>query len=204
MKYLKKFENKNSLLDILAELGRNSYDYHDIERVKQKIWEHQDEINMERWVTPLQITIQQLKNVELTKELIKAGADVNLKASARGETPIFKAVCTDILDMVKVIIDAGANVNIGNTMRNNPPLIIAYERYRNINDNEKEECLQIVHELIKAGADWNLKDSTNADRNHEDFIYYTNFYKQTKYFAKLYPDKYREYLIKKDSEEYNL
>lgn len=35
-------------------------------------------------------------------------------------------------------------------------------------------------------------------------LYTIQIFINTKYFAKLYPDKYREYLIKKDSEEYNL
>lgn len=101
-----------------------------------------------------------------------------------------------------MLIKAGADVNIGRIDINQPPLILAFNRY--ISSVREDKNLDIVHELIKAGADWSLKNSTNANRNHNDFIYYTDFYEMTDYFIEQYPEEYKKYLRNKKAELYNL
>lgn len=215
MRHLKYFENEDNeiLLKTLSDIGHldnslakqnQKYINEYLEKIKSaKIFinDHKDLVNYKGLfnIRPLQITIEQLKNVELTKALIEAGADVNLAINNDGDTPLDRAVCTDNIELVKLIIDAGADVNIGNIKKDDPPLIIAFRRY----------CaywrdIQIVYLLIESGADWNLKDSTNADRNHDDFINYTDFYKMTNHFINKYPEKYKEYLLKKQCDIYNI
>ena len=91
------------------------------------------------------------------------------------------------VEICKILIDAGADVNIiDNTSLKNTPLILA--SYHHYND--------VVKILIESGADWNKKDSYDRD-----FFHYSNIKKELK---NLYPDEYKEYLIKKDIEKYNL
>lgn len=56
---------------------------------------------------------------EITKMLIKAGADVNSRESVTGKTPIFNAYSYEI---IKGLIDAGADVNIQDTHEYNTVL----------------------------------------------------------------------------------
>lgn len=59
----------------------------------------------------------------------------------------------------------------------------------------------IIDEIIKAGADWNIKDNDGFD-----FLDYMNISnrKFIKPIIEKYSEKYQEYLLKKDLEQYNL
>jgi len=58
--------------------------------------------------------------------------------------------------------------------------------------------LEILEMLIDAGADWNVKDSEG-----DDFLTYT-LGGTERDIIKKYPEKYKEYLFKKEVEKYNL
>ena len=89
-------------------------------------------------------------NLELVRQLIKAGADVNVKDKdvwCFGEFPITLAALLGHLEIVQELIKAGADVNPSG---DSTPLHAAADR---------KENLEIVQELIKAGADVNAKDN---------------------------------------------
>ena len=72
--------------------------------------------------------------------------------------------------------------------------------------------IMLVKKLIKNGADLNVKNSAGHTPLCLSIFYdnrgYTFFdhlqYKDREKFKKLFPEKYKEYLIKKDAEKYNL
>lgn len=200
MRYIKTYEQRNTnLLTILTEFSNSKHK--DYDELKRLILKHKDLINVGFLLyKPISIAISS-SDIKMLQILIEFGADVNLPIS-HDITPIYEAVVSDNIEIIRMLIKAGADVNIGCTGINQPPLILAFNRYTNSVREDKN--LDIVHELIKAGADWSLKDSTNANRNHEDFIYYTDFYKMTDYFIKRYPEEYKKYLRNKKAELYNL
>lgn len=198
MKYIKYFESSDELIKILSDFKHNDIDY---DQLKTLIIKHKDSINAGNLYKPLIVAINS-SDTKMLQLLIEFGADVNLPITHDHITPIYRAVMTDNIDIVKIIIKAGANVNIGCTDINHPPLILAFKRY--INSVREEKNLDIVQELIKAGADWSLEDSTNANRNHNDFVYYIDYYKKSDYFIELYPEKYEEYLINKAANAYDI
>ena len=86
------------------------------------------------------------------------------------------------------MIDAGADVNIQNNYGSTALILSSLgSRY-----------LKTVQLLIEAGADWNIKN-----KHDKDFLdYLCDEY--IKIIIKYYPEKYKEYLIKKNAEKYNL
>lgn len=57
--------------------------------------------------------------------------------------------------------------------------------------------LEMIYELIRAGADWNAKDN-----NNKDFLDYLPNYKDE--IIRKFPDKYKDYLMKQDAGKYNI
>jgi len=91
------------------------------------------------------------------------------------------------LSLVKELIEAGANIDFQDD-DGETALMIASNFVH----------IEIVRELIKAGADWNIKDNDNRD--FLDHLL-TVIKKQ---IIEEFPEKYQNYLIKKDAEKYNL
>lgn len=200
MKYMKYFESNNfdELIKILTNFRNSDMDY---DELKTLLLKHKDLLNVGKFYKPITIAIS-LSDTKMLQLLIEFGANINLPISHKNETPIYNAIKTDNIEIIRMLIEAGADVNIGIMNINQPPLILAFNRY--INSSRDKKILDIIHELIKAGADWSLKDSTNANRNHNDFIYYTDFYNMTDYFIKRYPDQYNRYLMNKKVKIYNI
>ncbi len=107
------------------------------------------------------------EKLEMVKELIKAGADVNLPDN-KGTAPIGHIVSNHNidLDICKELIKAGADVNMQNNNKNTP-LMITIQYMNSINTEEELDedeigitimCKKIITELIKAGADVNIKN----------------------------------------------
>ena len=93
-------------------------------------------------------------NLELVRQLIKAGANVNVKdkdAIWFANFPMTLAASLGHLEIVQELIKAGADVNPGG---DSTPLHAA------------EKNLEIVKELIKAGADVNAKDNDGETPLH--------------------------------------
>ncbi|UYV68527.1 hypothetical protein LAZ67_6000048, partial [Cordylochernes scorpioides] len=83
------------------------------------------------------------------KELIKSGADINVK-NKRGNSPLHLAASKGNQDLVQYLVEAGADVNFLNAYRQSPlhSAVIGRE-------------LSTASYLIDAGADLNIKDIRN-------------------------------------------
>ena len=92
---------------------------------------------------------------KVVKELIKAGADVNMINNINHSALMISACCDDY-QVVKELIKAGADVNIRG-VRGHTALI-----YASYNGSSK-----VAKELIEAGADVNLSN----DKNKTALIY---------------------------------
>ncbi|XP_056007550.1 uncharacterized protein LOC125665455 [Ostrea edulis] len=118
-------------------------------------------------------------HVSIVKELVKAGADVNLR-DFRGNTPLKAASEEGHVSIVKELVKKGADVNMQNES-GDTPLVIACRKGHvsivkelvktragvNLQDYRgntplinayKKGHVRIVEELVKAGADVNVKD----------------------------------------------
>jgi ankyrin repeat protein len=93
------------------------------------------------------------------------------------------------LRRVKNIIKAGINLNTQDKSDRNRTALIYSAIY---------DYMDIIEELIKAGADWNIKDD-----NGKDFLFYLHTDNEHK-IKKQFPEQYKEYLMKKEAEKYNL
>lgn len=114
-----------------------------------------------------------------------------------GYTPFLYGVLFDCKKTVKLLIKNGSNVDKQADTHKDNGLIICVLR-------KQYEMLDI---LIDAGADWNIEDSEG-----NDFLDYFEQPLKRKYnivgnkdkIIKKYPEKYQEYLIKKEAKKYNL
>lgn len=103
---------------------------------------------------------------------------------------IFTAIQANRTDIVKKLVKNIDNINKKGGKNNDyTPLLLAGF----INN------LEIIEILIEAGADWN-KTYTDTEK---DFFYFMND-ENKKTIVEKYPKEYEKYLIKKDSDKYNL
>ena len=185
MKYIKKFENKK-VEDIFDAVM-----HHDIELVKKLINNGVDlNIKDNDGYTPLMRSMFVIEDSEkIIKLLIDAGANVNITDDNNGNTALILWIKSDwkntSTNKIKLLINAGADVNIKNNY-GNTALILASSRNQ----------IENVKLLIEAGADWNLKNDEDSD--------FLDYLSNNNVIIELYPDQYKEYLIKKDAEKYNL
>jgi ankyrin repeat protein len=102
-------------------------------------------------------------------------------------TPLLCAIHHNRFNILKKLIDFGANVNYADDNGFTPLMGAA-----------TENNLTYLQLLIDNGAKWNKKDLSNYDF----FNYITDEYK--KIIIEDYPEKYKDYLMRKDAEKYNL
>lgn len=178
MKYLRKFETA------LLEIDDDS-DVAHLNIIKKSI-DDGDDVNMDVCGSIAIIWAASRNYTEVVKMLIKAGADMNIK-NKYNNSALIGSVFNDHFESTKVLINAGADINTQDG-GDRTPLIYA----------SLHNKLNIVKLLIEAGSDWNIKDVSGEnfldclnDWNRDDIIYF-------------YPEKYKEYLIKKDAKKYNL
>jgi len=131
------------------------------------------------------------------------GIDIDFK-DTYNRTALFHA-CTSVdFYSIKKLLEKGANPNIQNN-DGNTALIYAYiiYKYRLSNPTSDieidiEDTLKVLIILITYGSDWNIKNKMG-----NDFLYYLD--KDIKDFIiNMFPDKYKDYLIKKDMDKYNM
>jgi ankyrin repeat protein len=105
-----------------------------------------------------------------------------------GWTVLLVAVYNNQLSIVKRLIRKGANLDLQNSTGMSAMMYAAnYGRTR------------ILKELIKAGADWNVENSFGVG--------FLNILKRTdaeKDIINEFPEQYKNYLIKKQGNKYNL
>lgn len=104
-----------------------------------------------------------------------------------GWTPATIAVYKGRKDMLDILLKNGADINFGNRL-GYTPLMIAGD----------ENDFTILTYLIEKDADWNIECETG-----EDFMYFTTD-EYLDIIIEDYPEKYKEYLSKKDAKKYNL
>lgn len=97
---------------------------------------------------PLINTVE-IRDIEMMKELIKAGANVNSKYSS--ETVLMTAISKNSLEMVKELIKNGADAKHYAEYNNN---LIMWA----LKDDNYDVDIDIIEELIKAGINVNDKN----------------------------------------------
>jgi len=132
--------------------------------------------------------------VSKVKDIMDNNPDVDFDfAYNQGYTPLLYAVLFNCNDVLKLLIDWGADVNKLND-KDDSALIIASTRSN----------LKTLKILIDAGVNWNhVNRDQNSPHYNRDFIFYLSSVNKQKIIKK-YPEKYKDYLIKKDVEKYNL
>ena len=140
----------------------------------------------------IDILIDYIKNdkTKEIKDLIESGVDVNM-SNKNGNTALMYAAAFNKDILIKILIKAGAKLDTQNNY-DKTALIYASKSY-----NSEYIHIEIIKLLIDAGADWNIKDEDDRD-----FLYYLD--KKKDFIIDLYPEQYKNYLIKKDSGKYNL
>jgi hypothetical protein len=97
----------------------------------------------------LQYAIRKSAEIEIIKELIQKGANVNAKAE-NGMTPLMYAVQSGRFDVVKLLLDSGALVNEQDSGGKTPLMFSA--------DGENSIHRDIYNYLIRKRANPNLRD----------------------------------------------
>lgn len=130
------------------------------------------------------------ESLGLIRSLIAKGANVNCKNSI-GSTPLLVAAQAQFCSAVKILIEKGAYVHATDNYGNNA-LIFLMNSHKF--GDSKKECIDL---LIKKNIDL-------AQTNHLDRDIFFNQNEAAEYIKEKYPEKYDEYLMKKDAKKYNL
>jgi ankyrin repeat protein len=120
------------------------------------------------------------------ENILKRGADINFK-NDHNRTPLMVAIARERNKIARYLVKNGADINHQDN-EGVTPLMLA----------GKMNSFEMLQLLIEAGADWNLKNN-----NKKDFFNYLMENKE-KMIIEDYPEQYKEYLIKKDADKYNL
>jgi len=133
-------------------------------------------------------------NLEKVKELINSGIDLNIRnKDGDGDTALIFAIRQRKIKIVRELINAGADLNLQGK-EGCSALIWAASLYDEVFNEDN-----LVRILIEAGADWNIKHI-----NGGDFLGYLSKF-EIERIKSLFPEKYDEYLWKKEAEDkYNL
>lgn len=143
-------------------------------------------------------------NIRLIKEVLDKGININIQNKI-GRTPLICVVSlvnasqSDILPVVKLFIKYGADINIQDNYGSTALI-------KSVTFNR----LYVADELIKNGADWELKN--DEGNTFLDFLFYKadgfNINTDVKgYIERLknkYPDKFEKYMMQKNAKKYNL
>ena len=131
------------------------------------------------------------------KQLLKDGVNPNFRDYS-GATPLHKACSAKFTSAVKLLIENGADVNAQNNSKNTPLIFtMASIGYRFTKDSNVKTIISL---LLNAGADLSIKNNLGQDP-----IMLNKFDKKVEEFIEeQFPEKYAEYLMKKDADKYNL
>ena len=90
-------------------------------------------------------------NIEIVKQHIEAGTDINAKDPMSGSTPLITAATFGKTDIVKALLDANAKTDIQNSEGSTALHAAAFFCH-----------VEIVKMLVEAGADKSVKNNHNA------------------------------------------
>jgi len=135
-------------------------------------------------------------NFNLVETIIKSGIDANGKDDADSRSFLMLACSMSnsddefnnkYVEIAKMLIDAGANLDEQDK-----------DGYTALNWAAYGRNINAVKLLIESGANWNLEDHDNRD--FLDYLIGENRIN----IIELYPEQYKEYLMKKNAKKYNL
>jgi len=139
-------------------------------------------------------------SLQKVRELITDGANVNCFDRIRYNTPLINASQQLNYSTIKLLIENGADINLVNKNNKNCIFYIVnqntytYTKYKNKINN-------IIDLLISSGINLNNKNKSDVDifdniQESNPFI--------LQYIIDNYPEEYKEYLMKKTANKFNL
>lgn len=134
------------------------------------------------------------------RELIKSGANVNYQ-DVLGDTPLIKATSYFFYSAIELLLENGADVNLTNNMNENGLIQISQQPRYTINKNINT-IYKIIDLLIKYGINLNQRSIGRGYVHNYTALDYSD--EIALYIMEKYPEKYEEYLMKQNSEKYNL
>lgn len=135
-------------------------------------------------------------SLQKMRDLIKAGADVNIMNND-GKCPLINATIALFYSGIKLLIDNGANLDITDHVGDTAFLILSkYPKYTSFKyDNTIKKIIDL---FISNDADMNICDNDGYDIFDHFSEKFINHIKDN------HTEQYNNYLIKKESENYNL
>ena len=132
-------------------------------------------------------------SLQRMRQLIKDGANVNA-IQPNGYTPLLRAAYFMFTSGAKLLIKNGANINAQNHDGYTSLMLAAVNTYDFITKKRVKEIIDI---LIENNADLNIqnisgKDAFDVNQHLQDYI------------SNKFPEKYQEYIERKEASKYNL
>jgi ankyrin repeat protein len=185
VKYIKAFEQKTST-ELIESIING-----DLNKVDDLIKSGSVDVNKQSSDDETALIVASYQNrLNIVKDLINAGADVNIKSNYTGAwggyTALMQASYHNFMNIVKELIDAGADVNIKNSDGHTA-------LYYAMDQSYKGENYLLFKSLLNAGADYNLVDL---------FDFVSDVYREKLKID--FPEKYDEYLMIKNAKKYNI
>lgn len=142
--------------------------------------------------------------LKTVKKILDSGVDINSYDYYRYpalHSAIIYAIENNDTSLLELLLKYGANINAINLTFGDNALLLIMDTIDNENNiNIKNKALNILYYLIEHDADWNIKNFSNFD--------FIDILKKHNHIFNIiinkYPNKYKNYLIKKEAEKYNL
>jgi ankyrin repeat protein len=135
-------------------------------------------------------------NLDMLKKLLMVGTNINTQ-NPMGNTPLMLAVKLNRVKILKELIKQRANLNLVNNGGSSALISAAHHKFSH--NKLTEEDILIIKMLIEAGSDWNIKDNIG-----QDFLDHFTNQKIKNSIIKQYPTQYKEYLLKKSKDKFNI
>jgi len=132
------------------------------------------------------IAYAKMNDFDRVIKLIKSGVNINIRDDD-GNTALIWAAFRKSCGILKELIAAGADLDAKDKYGNTALIYAAFTSSTNI-----------LVELIEAGADWNI-----TNNEEDDFLSQLNRINRIGVINQ-FPEEYKNYLMKKDAEKYNI
>ena len=154
-----------------------------------KILKFNESLNDYYTINDLMYIIGHSSTRDSIKRVIDSFDDINI-FSKFGNTPLIMAVSYQLVTIIGELLEHGADPNIPNTSPTYPITLAA--------KGNRESCIEMIKILTDAGASWGVKDKDN--KYMFDYLNSDN----TLILTELYPDKYKEYILYKNTDKFNI